>query len=96
MYGNKLLKIALPFAALSVPLAMVACDSGSGTNETGDKNPTTVPAEFSSDSVGDDSHYAIKYNVEVVEDLPNCTESRDGYLAVVLNEDALYQCSAER
>ena len=60
MCRNMLLKKVLPYSFITASLAMVACDSGSGTNETDDKNPTTVPAEFSSDSVGDDSHYAIK------------------------------------
>ena len=107
MCGNKHFKIALPLAALSIPFAMVACDSGSGTNETGDKNPAT-PADVLDDSVGSsdsrntasvdtiDGRYAIRYNVETIEDLPNCTESRDGNLAVVLGEDAVYQCRAER
>lgn len=103
MRGDKLLKKVLPFTALSASLAMVACDSSSDTNESNDNNPA-IPVDdpASSDSRNTasydtlDSRYAIKYNVETVEDLPNCTESRDGNLAVVLDNDALYQCSAER
>ena len=103
MCRKMLLKKVLPFSFISASLAMVACDSSSGTNESNDNNPA-IPVDdpASSDSRNTasydtlDSRYAIKYNVETVEDLPNCTESRDGNLAVVLDNDALYQCSAER
>lgn len=103
MRGDMLLMKALPFAVLSASLAMVACDSSSDTNESNDNNPA-IPVDdpASSDSRNTasydtlDSRYAIKYNVETVEDLLNCTESRDGNMAVVLSEDAIYQCSAGR
>ncbi|WP_088627137.1 hypothetical protein [Fibrobacter sp. UWB5] len=93
MRGDMLLMKALPFAVLSASLAMVACDSGSDSGDSRDNNPAT-PVDVVDDFSSSDSMNTA--SVETVEDLPNCTERRNGNLAVVLSEDAIYQCSAGR
>ncbi len=88
MRGNMLLMKALPFAVLSASLAMVACDSGSNSNESRNDNPV-----LPENPVGDGSNIAA---VETAEDLMNCTESREGNMAKVLSENAIYECVDER
>jgi hypothetical protein len=83
-----LLMKALPFAVLSASLAMVACDSGSNSNESRNDNPV-----LPENPVGDGSNIAA---VETAEDLMNCTESREGNMAKVLSENAIYECVDER
>ena len=93
MNKNKLLMRAPLFVALSASLAVVACDTGSDSGDSRDNNPAT-PVDVVDDFASSDSMNTA--SVETVEDLPNCTERRNGNLAVVLNEDAIYQCSAGR
>ena len=88
MRGDMLLMKALPFAVLSASLAMVACDSGSNSNESRNDNPV-----LPENPVGDGSNIAA---VETAEDLMNCTESREGNMAKVLSENAIYECVDER
>lgn len=88
MRGEKLLIKALPFAALSASLAVVACDTGSDSNESRNDNPV-----LPENPVGDGSNIAV---VETAEDLMNCTESREGNMAKVLSENAIYECVDER
>lgn len=93
MNKNKLLMRAPLFVALSASLAVVACDTGSDSGDSRDNNPAT-PVDVVDDFSSSDSMNTA--SVETVEDLPNCTERRNGNLAVVLSEDAIYQCSAGR
>ena len=88
MRGEKLLIKALPFAALSVSLAMVACDFGSSSKESRNDNPV-LPENPN----GDGSNPAV---VETAEDLLNCTASREGNMAKVLSENAFYECEDGR
>ena len=88
MNKNKLLMRAPVFVALSASLAVVACDSGSNSNESRNDNPV-----LPENPVGDGSNVAA---VETAEDLMNCTESREGNMAKVLSENAIYECVDER
>lgn len=88
MNKNKLLMRAPLFVALSASLAVVACDTGSDSNESRNDNPV-----LPENPVGDGSNIAA---VETAEDLMNCTESREGNMAKVLSENAIYECVDER
>ena len=83
-------KKTLPFVLLSATLGMVACDNGSIKSH--DDNPIS-PTENPLDNGSSD---AVKYNVTTAEELPNCTQSREGNMAKVLSENAFYKCENGR
>ena len=79
---------SLAFATVSTSLAMVACDFSADTTVKASDDP--VPGPVSELPEG------AFLQVNVLEDLPNCTASREGKTAYVNLSNAFYVCSSER
>lgn len=79
---------SLAFATVSTSLAMVACDFSADTTVKASDDP--VPGPVSELPEG------AFLQVNVLEDLPNCTPSREGKSAYVNISNSVYVCSNER
>ena len=79
---------SLAFATVSTSLAMVACDFSADTTVKASDDP--VPGPVSELPEG------AFLQVNVLEDLPNCTASREGKSAYVNISNSVYVCSNER
>ncbi|WP_407450122.1 hypothetical protein [Fibrobacter sp.] len=80
---------SLAFATVSTSLAMVACDFSADTTVKASDEPST-PGQVSEQPEG------TFLQVKTLEDLPNCTASREGKTAYVNLSNAFYVCSSER
>ena len=80
---------SLAFATVSTSLAMVACDFSADTTVKASDEPST-PGQVSEQPEG------TFLQVKTLEDLPNCTSSREGKTAYVNLSNAFYVCSSER
>ena len=80
---------SLAFATVSTSLAMVACDFSADTTVKASDEPST-PGQVSELPEG------TFLQVKTLEDLPNCTSSREGKTAYVNLSNAFYVCSSER
>lgn len=89
MSSKKLnIRKSLAFATVSTSLAMVACDFSADTTVKASDDP--VPGPVSELPEG------AFLQVNVLEDLPNCTVSREGKSAYVNISNSVYVCSNER
>ncbi len=79
---------SLAFATVSTSLAMVACDFSADTTVKASDDP--VPGPVSELPEG------AFLQVNVLEDLPNCTASREGKSAYVNISNSVYVCTNER
>ena len=82
------LRKSLAFATVSTSLAMVACDfSADTTVQASDSQVPGPSAELPEGAF---------FQVNTLEDLPNCTQSREGKSAYVNINNSVYLCSNER
>ena len=82
---------SLAFATISTSLAMVACDFSADTTVQASDEPPVLPGQ--TPSVLPEGAF---FQVNTLEDLPNCTQSREGKTAYVNISNAVYLCSNER
>ena len=79
---------SLAFATVSTSLAMVACDFSADTTVKASDDPTPGPVS--------ELPEGAFLQVNTLEDLPNCTQSREGKSAYVNINNSVYLCSNER
>ncbi|OWV14456.1 hypothetical protein [Fibrobacter sp. UWB5] len=82
------LRKSLAFATVSTSLAMVACDFSADTTVKASDDPTPGPVS--------ELPEGAFLQVNTLEDLPNCTPSREGKSAYVNISNSVYVCSNER
>lgn len=76
---------SLALATVSASMAMVACDFSADTTVKASDDPIVTPAPE-----------GVFFQVPTVEDLPNCSPSREGKTAYVNVSNSIYVCSNER